>query len=74
MLTTNLEYWDATKDTPKLTYAQVTEIVGGDLPGNVYDNPNYTWREYGGALSVGIFDVFRRIRRSIDLYDERQWA
>ena len=47
MLTTNLEYWDATKDTPKTFYPGGPGIVGGDLPGNVYDNPNYTWREYG---------------------------
>ena len=59
MLTTNLEYWDATKDTPKPFYPGGPGIVGGDLPGNVYDNPNYTWREYGQRVGVWrMFDIF----------------
>jgi hypothetical protein len=59
MITTNLEYWDATKDTPKPFYPGGPGIVGGDLPGNVYDNPNYTWREYGQRVGVWrMFDVF----------------
>ena len=33
MITTNLEYWDATKDTPKPFYPGGPGIVGGDLPG-----------------------------------------
>src|SRR5579871_463772 len=40
MITINLEYWDVTKDTTKLFYPGGPGIVGGDLPGNVYDNPN----------------------------------
>ena len=59
MITTNLEYWDATKDTPKPFYPGGPGIVGGDLPGNVYDNPNYTWREYGQRVGVWrMFDIF----------------
>lgn len=59
MLTTNLEYWDAVKDTTKPYYPGGPGIVGGDLPGNVYDNPNYTWREYGQRVGVWrIFDIF----------------
>jgi peptidoglycan/xylan/chitin deacetylase (PgdA/CDA1 family) len=59
MITTNLEYWDATKDTPKPFYPGGPGIVGGDLPGNVYDNPNWTWREYGQRVGVWrMFDVF----------------
>ena len=59
MITTNLEYWDATKDTPKPFYPGGPGIVGGDLPGNVYDNPNYTWREYGQRVGVWrVMDVF----------------
>src|SRR5262245_19265891 len=59
MITTNLEYWDATKDTPKPFYPGGPGIVGGDLPGNVYDNPNFTWREYGHRIGVWrMLDVF----------------
>ena len=61
MITTNLEYWDATKDTPKPFYPGGPGIVGGDLPGNVYDNPNYTWREYGQRVGVWrMFELFDR--------------
>ena len=59
MITTNLEYWDATKDTPKPFYPGGPGIVGGDLPGNVYDNPNWTWREYGQRVGVWrMFEIF----------------
>ena len=59
MLTTNLEYWDAVKDTTKPYLPGGPGIVGGDLPGNVYDNPNYTWREYGQRVGVWrMFDIF----------------
>jgi allantoinase len=59
ILTTNLEYWDTTKDSPKPSYPGGPGIVGGDLPANVYDNPNYTWREYGQRVGVWrMFDVF----------------
>jgi len=59
MITTNLEYWDMTKDTSKPFYPGGPGIVGGDLPGNVYDNPNWTWREYGQRVGVWrMFDVF----------------
>ena len=52
MLTTNLEYWDAVKETNKPYYPGGPGIVCGDLPGNVYDNPNFTWREYGQRVGV----------------------
>jgi allantoinase len=59
ILTTNFEYWDAVRESPKLFYPGGPSIVGGDLPGNVYDNPNYTWREYGQRIGVWrMFDVF----------------
>jgi allantoinase len=59
MLTTNFEYWDPAKDSNKPYYPGGPGIVGGDLPGNVYDNPNYTWREYGQRVGVWrIFDIF----------------
>lgn len=55
-LTPNLEYWDRTKDTDKPYYAGGPNIIPDPLPGNVYDNPNWTWREYGQR--VGIWRVF----------------
>src|ERR1044072_6480885 len=59
MLTTTLEYWDATKDTPKPFDQGGHGLVGDDLPGNGYDNPNYTWREYGQRVGVWrMFDIF----------------
>ena len=59
ILTTNLEYWDPVQDSDKKYYPGGPGIVGGDLPGNVYDNPNFTWREYGQRVGVWrMFDVF----------------
>ena len=58
ILTTNLEYWDPVRDTTEPYYPGGPSIVGGFLAGNVYDNPNYTWREYGQRVGVWrIFDV-----------------
>lgn len=56
LLTPNLEYWDKTKDSEKPYYAGGPSIIPDPMPGNVYDNPNYTWREYGQR--VGIWRVF----------------
>ena len=59
ILTTNLEYWDPVQITDKKYYPGGPGIVGGDLPGNVYDNPNFTWREYGHRIGVWrMFEVF----------------
>mgnify|MGYP001252124796 CR=1 FL=1 len=59
ILTTNLEYWEPTKDTDRVIYPGGPGIVGGTLSGNVYDNPNWTWREYGHRVGVWrIFDLF----------------
>jgi len=60
MLTINMEYWDRIKDTSKPFYPGGPGIVGGELPGNVYDNPNWSWREYGQRVGVW---------RMIDLFD-----
>jgi allantoinase len=58
ILTTNLEYWDPVRDSTEPYYPGGPSIVGGNLPGNVYDNPNYTWREYGQRVGVWrVFDV-----------------
>jgi peptidoglycan/xylan/chitin deacetylase (PgdA/CDA1 family) len=59
ILTSNLEYWDPVQKSDKKYYPGGPGIVGGDLPGNVYDNPNFTWREYGHRIGVWrMFDVF----------------
>ena len=59
MLTINFEHWDKVRESSKPYYPGGPGIVGGDLPGNVYDNPNYTWREYGQRVGVWrMFDVF----------------
>ncbi len=57
LLTTNFEYWDPTKDTDKPFYPGGPSIITDMLPGNVYDNPNWTWREYGQR--VGVWRMFR---------------
>lgn len=58
ILTVNLEYWDKVQESDKPYYPGGPGIVGGNLPGNVYDNANYTWREYGQRVGVWrIFDV-----------------
>lgn len=56
ILTPNLEYWDHTKDTEKPFYPGGPSIITDVMPGNVYDNPNWTWREYGHR--VGIWRIF----------------
>lgn len=59
MITTNLEYWDPVKDTDRVVYPGGPGIVGGTLAGRIYDNPNYTWREYGQRVGVWrMFDAF----------------
>ena len=52
MLTINFEHWDKVRELSKPYYPGGPGIVGGDLPGNVYDNPNFTWREYGQRVGV----------------------
>src|SRR5262245_25041211 len=59
ILTSNLEYWDPLQKSDKKYYPGWPGHLGGDLPGNVYDNPNFTWREYGHRVGVWrLFDVF----------------
>ena len=43
-----------------MSYIRVApELWGGTLSGNVYDNPNWTWREYGHRVGVWrLFDLF----------------
>ena len=61
MINTNLEYWDPVKDTEKPFYPGGPSIITDMLPGNVYDNPNWTWREYGHRVGIWrMFDLFER--------------
>ena len=60
MITTNLEYWDHTRESEKPFYPGGPSIITDVLPGNVYDNPNWTWREYGHRVGVWrMFDTFK---------------
>lgn len=52
MITTNLEYWDPMRESPAPYYPGGPSIITDVLPGNVYDNPNWTWREYGQRVGV----------------------
>jgi len=56
IVTFNLETWDLIKDTDRPYYAGGPAILPNNMPGNVPDYPNYTWREYGQR--VGIFRMF----------------
>ena len=59
IITTNFEYWDPVKDTDRVIYPGGPGIVGGTLAGRIYDNPNWTWREYGQRVGVWrMFDAF----------------
>jgi len=59
ILTTSFEYWDPVKDTDRVLYPGGPGIVGGTLAGSIYDNPNWTWREYGQRVGVWrMFDAF----------------
>lgn len=60
MITTNLEYWDYIRESEKPYYPGGPSIITDVLPGNVYDNPNWTWREYGHRVGVWrMFDIFK---------------
>lgn len=61
ILTTNFEYWDPVKDTDRVIYPGGPGIVGGTLAGRIYDNPNWTWREYGHRVGVWrMFEAFEQ--------------
>ena len=56
LITTNLEYWDPTVDTDKPAYPGGPGVVINTMSGKYYDNPNWTWREYGQR--VGVWRLF----------------
>ncbi len=62
IMTTNLEYWDQVKDTDKPAYPGGPNVVINMMTGKYYDNPNWTWREYGQR--VGVWRMFEEYERA----------
>ncbi len=61
LITTNCEYWDRSVDTDKPNYPGGPGVVINIMTGKYYDNPNWTWREYGQRVGVWrMFDEFER--------------
>ena len=52
IVTVNCEYWDAVKPYKEAYYAGGPPIIPDPLPGDVFDSPNFTWREYGQRVGV----------------------
>jgi peptidoglycan/xylan/chitin deacetylase (PgdA/CDA1 family) len=52
IVTVNAEYWDAVKPYKEAYYAGGPPIIPDPLPGDVFDSPNFTWREYGQRVGV----------------------
>lgn len=58
IITVNAEYWDAVKPYKEPYYAGGPPIIPDALPGDVFDSPNFTWREYGQRVGIWrCFDV-----------------
>lgn len=62
IITANAEYWDPVKPYSEPYYAGGPPIIPDALPGNVFDSPNFTWREYGQR--VGIWRLFDTARKA----------
>lgn len=62
IITANAEYWDAVKPYSEPYYAGGPPIIPDPLPGNVFDSPNFTWREYGQR--VGIWRCFETAQKA----------
>lgn len=61
IVTTNLEFWEQTRDTDQPAYPGGPGVVINTMSGKYYDNPNWTWREYGQRVGVWrMFDEFER--------------
>ena len=52
IITINAEFWDAVKPYKEPYYAGGPPIIPDPLPGDVFDSPNFTWREYGQRVGV----------------------
>jgi allantoinase len=62
IITANAEYWDPVKPYTEPYYAGGPPIIPDSLPGNVFDSPNFTWREYGQR--VGIWRCFETAQQA----------
>jgi peptidoglycan/xylan/chitin deacetylase (PgdA/CDA1 family) len=52
IITVNAEYWDAVKPYKEHYYAGGPPVIPDPLPGDVFDSPNFSWREYGQRVGV----------------------
>ena len=58
IITANAEYWDPVKPYKEHYYAGGPPVIPDPLPGDVFDSPNFTWREYGQRVGIWrCFDV-----------------
>lgn len=61
LMTTNLEYWEPTINSDQPAYPGGPGVVINTMAGKFYDNPNWTWREYGQRVGVWrMFDEYER--------------
>lgn len=61
IMTANLEYWDKSKETDAPAYPGGPGIVTNMMTGRYYDNPNWTWREYGQRVGIWrIYEAFEQ--------------
>jgi allantoinase len=61
IVTSNLEFWEQSRDTDKPAYPGGPAVVTNIMTGRYYDNPNWTWREYGQRVGIWrMFDEFER--------------
>jgi allantoinase len=62
ILTFNLETWDLTKDSDQPYYAGGPAILPNNLPANIPDYPNYSWREYGQRVGIWrLYELFDQL-------------
>lgn len=62
ILTFNLETWDLTKDSDQPYYAGGPAILPNNLPANIPDYPNYSWREYGQRIGIWrLYELFDQL-------------
>lgn len=52
IITANAEYWDPVKPYKEHYYAGGPPVIPDPLPGDVFDSPNFTWREYGQRVGI----------------------
>ena len=61
-VTLNLEYWDKMKDSDQPYYAGGPPALPDQMPGNILDVPNFSWREYGQRAGIWrLFDAFDEV-------------